>query len=79
MVSNIRYHSFKQFDLHGKVPFFNILFIVLIIALVAVRPSLVLFLLSLIYAVSGPLVTLVLIRRHRNKRINIDDRGQTTD
>ena len=79
MVSNIRYHSFKQFDLHGKVPFFNILFIVLIIALVAVRPSLVLFLLSLIYAVSGPLVTLVLIRRHRNKRINIDDRGQATD
>ena len=79
MVSNIRYHSFKQFDLHGKVPFFNILFIVLIIALIAVRPSLVLFLLSLIYAVSGPLMTLVLIRRHRNKRINIDDREQAAD
>ena len=47
MVSNIRYYSFKQFDLHGKVPFFNILFIVLIIALIAVRPSLVLFLLSI--------------------------------
>ena len=79
MVSNIRYHSFKQFDLRGKVPFFKILFVVLIIALIAVRPSLVLFLLSLIYAVSGPLITLVLIRRHRSKRINIDDKGQATD
>ena len=79
MVSNIRYHSFKQIDLHGKVPFFSVLFIVLIIALVAVRPSLVLFLLALAYAVSGPLMTLVLIRRHRSKRVGVDSREQTTD
>ena len=72
MVSNIRYHSFKQFDLHGKVPFFGVLFIVLIIALIAIRPSLVLFLLALLYAVSGPLMTLVLIRRHRSKRVSVD-------
>ena len=72
MVSNIRYHSFKQFDLRGKVPFFNILFIVLIIALIAARPSLVLFLLALAYAASGPLVTLVLIRRHKSKRISVE-------
>ena len=75
MVSNIRFHSFKQFDLHGKVPFFGVLFIVLIIALVAVRPSLVLFLLALLYAASGPFMTLVLVRRHRSKRIGIDSRG----
>lgn len=74
MVSNIRYHSFKQFDLRGKVPFFNILFIVLIIALVAARPSLVLFLLALAYAASGPLVTLVLIRRHKSKRVSTEAR-----
>ena len=72
MVSNIRYHSFKQFDLRDKVPFFSISAIVLIIALVAVRPSLVLFLLALAYAVSGPLLTLVLIRRHRSKRVSSD-------
>ncbi len=75
MVSNVRYHSFKQFDLRGKVPFFNILFIVLVIALIAARPSLVLFLLALTYAASGPLVTLVLIRRHKSKRVSADDRG----
>ena len=79
MVSNIRYHSFKQIDLHGKVPFLSVLFIVLVIALVAVRPSLVLFLLALAYAVSGPLMTLVLIRRHRSKRIGADSREQAAD
>ena len=72
MVSNIRYHSFKQLDLHGKVSFFNVLGIVLIIVLIAVRPSLVLFLLALAYAVSGPLFTLVLLRRHRSKRVSAD-------
>ena len=79
MVSNIRYHSFKQFDLHGKVPFFSVLVIVLIIALVAVRPSVVLFLLALVYAASGPLMTLVLIRRHRSKRGSVDERSQEAD
>lgn len=68
MVSNIRYHSFKQFDLGDKVPFFNIAALALGIALVAVRPSLVLFLLALAYAVSGPLFTLALLRRHRTRK-----------
>ncbi len=65
MVSNIRYHSFKQFDLKGRVPFIQVTILVLVLALVAVRPSVVLFLLAFIYALSGPLITLMLIRRHR--------------
>ena len=68
MVSNIRYHSFKQFDLKGRVPFMTILGLVLILALIALRPSIVLFLLAFIYALSGPIMTLLLIRRHRAKR-----------
>ena len=68
MVSNIRYHSFKQFDLKGRVPFITILILVLILALIAARPSVVLFLLAFSYALSGPVITLALIRRHRAKR-----------
>jgi CDP-diacylglycerol---serine O-phosphatidyltransferase len=68
MVSNIRYHSFKQFDLKGRVPFMTILMLVLILVLIALRPSIVLFLLAFIYAISGPIMTLLLIRRHRAKR-----------
>lgn len=68
MVSNIRYHSFKQFDLRGKVPFIAGLVMVLIFVLVAIEPPLVLFLISLIYAISGPVYTLLLVRRHRAAR-----------
>lgn len=68
MVSNVRYHSFKKFDLKGRVPFIYILVLVLILVLIALRPSIVLFVLAFIYALSGPVMTLLLIRRHRAKR-----------
>ncbi len=68
MVSNIRYHSFKQIDLKGRVPFVRVLFIVLVFALIAIRPSLMLFLFAVLYALSGPVMTLLGLRRHRASR-----------
>ena len=60
--------SFKQIDLKGRVPFMYILALVLVLVLIALRPSVVLFVLAFIYASSGPVMTLLLIRRHRAKR-----------
>lgn len=54
MVSNVKYHSFKDFDLKGRVPFIVLLAIVLIIAVVSIDAARVLLLLFLAYAVSGP-------------------------
>jgi CDP-diacylglycerol--serine O-phosphatidyltransferase len=68
MVSNVRYHSFKKLDLKGRVPFITILVVVLVFVLVSSDPALVLFALSLLYAVSGPVLTLVFIRRRRAAR-----------
>ena len=68
MVSNIRYHSFKKLDLKGRVPFISILVVVLIFVLVSSDPALVLFALSVLYALSGPVLTLVSIRRRRAAR-----------
>ncbi len=68
MVSNIRYHSFKQFDLRGRVPFVSVSIIVLVFVLVAVNPPMTLFLIALSYAASGPIFTLVMLRRHRASR-----------
>jgi CDP-diacylglycerol--serine O-phosphatidyltransferase len=65
MVSNIRYHSFKELDLHGRVPFVAVLIAVLVLVLIAIEPSLILFGLALIYAASGPVMTLVALHRHR--------------
>ncbi len=54
MVSNIRYSSFKGVDFRGRVPFWAILAVVLLFAVIAVNPPAVLFVLAVIYALSGP-------------------------
>ncbi len=70
MVSSMRYHSFKELDLKGKVPFVVMLIVVLIVALIANNPPWVLFFGFLIYALSGPVVTLIKLRKHRSERSN---------
>ena len=68
MVSTVRYHSFKDLDLRGKVPFVVLLVLVLVFALVASDPSKVLFSGFLLYALSGIVFTLVKLRQHRVER-----------
>ncbi|MGZ5050794.1 MAG: CDP-diacylglycerol--serine O-phosphatidyltransferase [Methylobacter sp.] len=63
MVSNFRYWSFKKIDLKGKVPFFVAIAAMLSIAFVMAQPQTMLFLLFLGYAISGPVLTLVMRRR----------------
>ncbi|MBI1733401.1 MAG: CDP-diacylglycerol--serine O-phosphatidyltransferase [Gammaproteobacteria bacterium] len=73
MVSNIRYHSFKELDLHGRVPFVAVLIAMLILVLIAIEPSLILFGLALIYAVSGPVMTLGAVQRLRARSRKLPD------
>ncbi len=68
MVSNFRYYSFKELDFRGKVPFIFVVVMMLGFAVVFLQPPLVLFLIFLTYAVSGPVLTLVQLRRKRAKR-----------
>lgn len=68
MVSNIRYHSFKELDMKGKVPFLYVLVLVLSFVAVASDPSLIICLGSLLYAVSGPFQTLLALQRVRKQR-----------
>lgn len=65
MVSRIRYYSFKQVDFKGKVSFFVIVLLVLILAGVAVAPAQVLFLIFFLFALSGPVMTLLQVRKVR--------------
>lgn len=57
MVSSFRYHSFKEVDWKGKVPFLSLLLMVLIVIMVAVNPPIVLFPAFSIYLISGPIST----------------------
>jgi CDP-diacylglycerol--serine O-phosphatidyltransferase len=54
MVSNVRYRSFKDLDLRGRVPFVTILAVPLVFVLVFLDPPQVLFLVFLGYGLSGP-------------------------
>ena len=68
MVSNVSYYSFKQVDFRGKVPFFVAVGVMLAFAIVLTEPPLVLFLLFLGYALSGPLIYLHRWYRRRGSR-----------
>ena len=68
MVSNVRFHSFKDLDLRGRVPFMTILVVVVLFVFVSSDPPLVLFLGMLGYVGSGPVLTLWGIRKRRAAR-----------
>jgi len=68
MVSNVRYHSFKGIDFKGKVPFVTILLVVLILVLISYEPPIILFGGFMIYALSGPILTLWQLQRRRAER-----------
>lgn len=72
MVSNFRYYSFKEINLHGKVPFIAAITVMLAIAFIMATPETMLFLIALSYAISGPLLTLLMRKKRLQERKNTD-------
>ncbi|ROR35091.1 CDP-diacylglycerol--serine O-phosphatidyltransferase [Inmirania thermothiophila] len=68
MVSNIRYYSFKDIDLKGRVPFMAAVAVAVLFAVVFVQPAVVLFTMAAVYALSGPVWTVAGLRRRRAAR-----------
>jgi CDP-diacylglycerol--serine O-phosphatidyltransferase len=58
MISNLRYHSFKEIDFRRKVPFIVLVVIALVAAIIISEPPLVLFAIFMIYAFSGVVLSL---------------------
>lgn len=54
MVLNVRYYSFKDLDMKNRVPFIVMILIVLSFVIVSWDPPIVLFLMAITYALSGP-------------------------
>lgn len=63
MVSNIKYRSFKDLDLRGRVPFIALVALVLVFVLISFDPPLVLFAFFFGYFLSGPVTWLIRWRR----------------
>ncbi|MCK5888671.1 MAG: CDP-diacylglycerol--serine O-phosphatidyltransferase [Methylococcales bacterium] len=68
MVSNFRYSSFKEIDLRGKVPFVVAIIVMLGVGFIMSEAQTMLFLISLGYAISGPVITLFTLRQKRRDR-----------
>jgi CDP-diacylglycerol--serine O-phosphatidyltransferase len=68
MVSNIKYNSFKDLDLKGRVPFVAILAVVLLFAVVFSDPPRILLIIFLAYAASGPIQYILRLRRGKNTK-----------
>ncbi len=65
MVSNIRYFSFKEFNLARRKPFSLFIFIVLSMVVIVMEPAIVLFGFILSYILSGPIL---MVRAWSKKR-----------
>lgn len=81
MVSRILYHSFKQVDLKGRVPFVVAITIVLVLGLAALDPPKVLFAGFLTYGLSGPVLFLWRRRQRRRRRLpeTVEPKDQDAD
>ncbi|HEC12784.1 MAG TPA: CDP-diacylglycerol--serine O-phosphatidyltransferase [Acidiferrobacteraceae bacterium] len=65
MVSNIPYRSYKDLDLKGRVPFVVLLIMVLVLVVISFDPARVLFAMSLLYFLSGPVSGVMFYRKKR--------------
>ncbi len=78
MVSNILYHSFKEVDFKGRVPFVAILAIVLVFVFTSIDPPKILFTGFMIYGFSGPVALLLKYRRRARKKDPVEDHVDDT-
>ena len=69
MVSNVRYYSFKDLDFKGKVPFFVMLILVAVFAVVSLDPAKVLWAIFVIYALSGLVYTVWSLHKERKTTV----------
>ena len=71
MVSSVKFHAFKDLTLVKQKPFSSTVAFVLLLALIAASPYVVLFLLSAGYIISGPVLTIWLYANRKKIQAKI--------
>ncbi|MGV0005080.1 MAG: CDP-diacylglycerol--serine O-phosphatidyltransferase [Candidatus Porifericomitaceae bacterium WSBS_2022_MAG_OTU9] len=79
MVSTVRYPSFKDINIGGRIPFLKLLFVVLVFILLALRPPLTLFLFFLGYTATGIIYAVQGLLQRRRKQKQDDHPEQQGD
>ncbi|MCY4642567.1 MAG: CDP-diacylglycerol--serine O-phosphatidyltransferase [Gammaproteobacteria bacterium] len=67
MVSNFTYYSFKDINLSDRIPYIVMLAVVLGFILISIDPPKLMFALFVVYALSGPVLYLVRLKRKRKR------------
>lgn len=77
MVSNVKFYSFKELNLSQRMPFRLLVGLILLFIVVAAEPTIMLFVLSFGYVISGPITTLIDRRKRRltMRVVDEDDQG----
>jgi len=68
MVSNVRYFSFKEIDIHRRQPFWVLVVVILALKLFIAEPQICLFTTFILYAASGPARSLWIYGRRLTRR-----------
>src|SRR5215831_10394567 len=68
MVSNVRYFSFKEIDIHHRQPFWVLVVVILALKLFIAEPQICLFATFILYAASGPARSLWIYGRRLTRR-----------
>ena len=71
MVSNIRYYSFKEFNLKGRSNFRLAIIAAFTVAVVMIWPSTILFSFFFVYALSGVIITIIDVNKKRSEKKKI--------
>ncbi len=77
MVLNVHYFSFKDMDFKNRVPFFVIVMVILSFVIVSWDPPVVLFVIAILYALSGPMLTFYQFRKKLSKKTDPLDEATT--
>ncbi len=76
MVSNVRYHSFKEVRWFNQHPFRGIIAFLLTMVIIAIEPKVTLFLIFFAYVFSGPLLHSLSLLRSRKKEAAVFEERQ---
>ena len=76
MVSNVRYHSFKEVKWFSQHPFRGIIAFLLTMVIIAIEPKVTLFLIFFAYVFSGPLLHSLSLLRSRKKKAAVFEERQ---
>jgi CDP-diacylglycerol--serine O-phosphatidyltransferase len=69
MVSTLRFHGAKELDFSKRKPFWILVAIVVVLAIIIIHPEIALFIFAMIYLIGGIIENIVLYYR-RNKQMN---------